>query len=1330
MFKENSEGPTSVAISKEGETLNSIPNLSKEAQRYLTPTLAPPISTSPLGAPWQTENQLSPKQQTNRRQFLEILQKYASKLTQTQQSAISKLAQPVTPEEIRQILRKQKRNSYNPNEPMALLKELPDEALPIISQYVTNSLLYPTMTNATDLIAHMILLPKKEATNLQHVRPITMCSAMHKLTAQVISTRIAKIIQQDNFLLPTNVGFTPHGETHHLILPLQIMYDLNHIQQKQHIHTLMVDLSQAYDRVPWWALHQTLQHLHFPPEIISFISHRAENTKLHLKFPQGLDPEPVTFEPTRGIKQGCPLSPILFAIFNDTILRWIHQQTPGYQLGNQRITALGFADDMGLISTDSPHQLQAQVEILHQWATITDQHINTDKTKILTTDANSNWQVSNPKDNLPFEKVQSFKYLGVYVHATLNQHTATTTHHQIQSKTTKFITRLNKLKYLPIDKLTKVAAFKSAIQTLIPYGLYAAHPNQIPMNNLQTIVNHTLKGGPRQWHLCNAITQDVKLGPQIPNIEKEYIYQVLTELHRLINQNNVAGKLLKYYLSRISHHHKWPVNPMDPATISIPLEEPWEHTLIHKWRGWMKAASPALHVTWISPLEELNPGGWTHFLTSAKFNHPDTPLNRTTYTLRESTRSKLAEHNIYSLQDLRQLNPTIHTSILTLDELREVDILLIGTPQDTTSTLPNPWEPSIKPAWPTEVTTTADGAQQDNQMSMAWAAATSTEYANQTVTPDQQGSGPVYGYLNSTLAETYGLEAALKANWQQNSATHPVLHEHAQDNQGTVATYQKLIEESDFDPAHFHTKQQARPVWRRLLNHKEELQQMATVTWKRGHADNADINYADSLTKEALAPIPLEQAQQIFPDLNPFIQGMDPVSMLLTFHRRPNLNIAHPLLPVSETLKRTRDSLDPNPQYLITLRHDGTRDQFHKLWTHLHTQTTGQTSPLYKFIQSRTDYKTCNHALTTTQKGYKVLPKARPVGDNGSLSDPLNLGQIQTIHKLRAGLWTVHETLETTNGDQTLKQPAIRICKFCNKIASLHHLLCECTYPPIWHHKNKLNTHLKTQHLIPQRDQTFTKTCTRASQFSPHTPTSMVNTRWDLPGRPVPQLTHSTLEENPKCLHQWLGLSQPNTSPAKRQQFRLALLHTTTAIVSTFMEHKTDLAGAKPISQLVQATKPAFISPPQGPPPPAPQKRIKKLPTPKPSGWTLVKPKCASGRNCQNSAKKGFLHCAKHKPKATPQRDIPTTEYWHKDKYQVTVPVIPCYPSRRTKFFELEEQDLEEQTIDNKLIAFFQPAPIATFTRQSSIVPTPTTSRGAFVISNHPSNPQTENHPF
>lgn len=55
-----------------------------------------------------------------------------------------------------------------------------------------------------------------------------------------------------------------------------------------------------------------------------------------------LDPIPVT----DSVKQECPLSPIIFILGMEPLIRSIATTNHGYQLGSERINVLAFADDL------------------------------------------------------------------------------------------------------------------------------------------------------------------------------------------------------------------------------------------------------------------------------------------------------------------------------------------------------------------------------------------------------------------------------------------------------------------------------------------------------------------------------------------------------------------------------------------------------------------------------------------------------------------------------------------------------------------------------------------------------------------------------------------------------------------------------------------------------------------------------------------------------------------------------------------------------------------------------------------------------------------------
>jgi exonuclease III len=425
-IKANSTPPTSVAITADGKCLTTAGELDKEAQKTLKPVMAPEACISPMGQPDTEEINLLPHQRQHRLAFQTILEQFGPRTTTAQKLSLKSIMRHTTVPELRDALRKIKRSSYAPGLPMVLLKELPDRALHPLSNIINAILDNPEEMTEDDLLAHMVLFPKDDPWDLSKVRPITMCSALYKVVAYIISSRIMTLLETDSFLLTSNVGFTPHGETHHLIMAIQAMFDVNQTKpapHREHLHALMVDLTQAYDRVPWQALIQTLEHIGFPPIFQQWLLRALGNTTIYLKFPQGLAEEPLPFRANRGIKQGCPLSPILFAIFNDTLLRWIASATPSSYLDDIP-TTLGYADDMAFISAGSEEQIRTQVTLLNLWEKWTDQGVNSSKTKILSTDMDGPWEIVNESSPTKecFQKVNTFKYLGVIIHAIATRH--------------------------------------------------------------------------------------------------------------------------------------------------------------------------------------------------------------------------------------------------------------------------------------------------------------------------------------------------------------------------------------------------------------------------------------------------------------------------------------------------------------------------------------------------------------------------------------------------------------------------------------------------------------------------------------------------------------------------------------------------------------------------------------------------------------------------------------------------------------------------------------------------------------------------------------------
>ncbi len=127
------------------------------------------------------------------------------------------------------------------------------------------------------------------------------------------------------------------------------------------------------------------------------------------------------FSVDNGLKQGCGISPTLFAIYVNDLAQEINSLKNGIQIGEENISILLFADDIALIS-DSEEKVQAMLTQLHKWCRKWRLNLNMDKTKIVhyrsEKDNRSNFNFKFGEKQV--EYVNSYKYLGLWFEEHLN----------------------------------------------------------------------------------------------------------------------------------------------------------------------------------------------------------------------------------------------------------------------------------------------------------------------------------------------------------------------------------------------------------------------------------------------------------------------------------------------------------------------------------------------------------------------------------------------------------------------------------------------------------------------------------------------------------------------------------------------------------------------------------------------------------------------------------------------------------------------------------------------------------------------------------------------
>ena len=119
--------------------------------------------------------------------------------------------------------------------------------------------------------------------------------------------------------------------------------------EEEGAYTFFFDFAAAFPSIEPALLHGFFAHLGWPPWLRQFIRALYWNNHCHLVVGGSRF---AGFVLSRGIRQGCPLSPLLFAAASDLFLRRLQRQHP-------RATLRAWADDLAMVLADALTHLPA-----------------------------------------------------------------------------------------------------------------------------------------------------------------------------------------------------------------------------------------------------------------------------------------------------------------------------------------------------------------------------------------------------------------------------------------------------------------------------------------------------------------------------------------------------------------------------------------------------------------------------------------------------------------------------------------------------------------------------------------------------------------------------------------------------------------------------------------------------------------------------------------------------------------------------------------------------------------------------------------------------------